>query len=392
MMIFSLFHWFPALFAGIYSFFYFKKVLLFFYSYVKGPAHGQKHQKDQGGPLFLQILPLLLALLIAFLCKNVWSAVALVVLHVLLMSFLLDVAAFVVRLVSQWLPMLQPKPSRYAFYSKVYRCGLLPLLITAIVFTYGTFNMERVTMTEYELSTDKAVQPYTIALLTDTHYDTIQDASALKEAVAQINEKHPDLVLLAGDIVDENTTKESMEEVFQLFGSMDSKFGVYYVYGNHDCQVYSAAPYFTGKELQSAIEGAGITILNDSYVEINDDLILAGRLDASLNNRLTDGENRYPVEKILQGVDPAKYILMMDHQPRDTEENAQAGVDLMVSGHTHAGQIWPVGWLISLMGTPNYGHHQEGSCHIIVSSGVAGWGFPIRTEGHCEYVMLQIQP
>ncbi len=86
------------------------------------------------------------------------------------------------------------------------------------------------------------------------------------------------------------------------------------------------------------------------------------------------------------------FLLTLDHQPLETAENAAAGVDLMLSGHTHAGQLFPVGYLTEWTGGMNYGLYQTGNFQSIVSSGFAGWGYGIRTQGHCEYVIVDIVP
>ena len=82
----------------------------------------------------------------------------------------------------------------------------------------------------------------------------------------------------------------------------------------------------------------------------------------------------------------------MDHQPGDLKENNRQGIDLQVSGHTHAGQIWPTGQLMQLLGINeiNYGYRKTGNLQTVVTSGMAGWGYPIRTGGHCEYVIIDV--
>ena len=82
---------------------------------------------------------------------------------------------------------------------------------------------------------------------------------------------------------------------------------------------------------------------------------------------------------------------MVDNQPVEAEDNAEAGVDLELSGHTHAGQIWPVGHFTEMAGQLNYGMYQRGKCKVIVSSGVAGWGYALRTQGDCEYMLINLK-
>lgn len=122
-------------------------------------------------------------------------------------------------------------------------------------------------------------------------------------------------------------------------------------------------------------------------MEIGNDLILSGRADAAWGN--TSG--RLSTQELLQGADRDKFLIVVDHQPVGAEENDAQGVDLELSGHTHAGQIWPVGVFTEWTGGLNYGEYYVGGCEVIVSSGFTGWGYPIRTQGHCEYVLITIE-
>lgn len=267
------------------------------------------------------------------------------------------------------------------------RSGIVPFLIVCLMFGYGAYNMTQLVRTEYTVTSDKFSHNYRIILITDTHYDTIQSPDVIKNKIEEMNALQPDFVVLGGDIVEEGTSKEAMQEVFQVLGNIDAKYGVYYVYGNHDKQPYTDQPAYTEKELEQAISSNGITILKDQWIAINDDLLLAGRDDAAWGNQ----SGRASVEELLQGADRKRYMVMLDHQPIEAEENAGQGVDLELSGHTHAGQIFPVGYISEWTGTLNYGEYQRDNCKVIVSSGATGWGYPIRTEGKCEYVVIDLE-
>ncbi len=329
-----------------------------------------------------RITAAILAGVLAWQCRNMWSFGTVVILHLVAFSLLSDMVVLIKRRFFS----SRKSGKAEAVFRKLYGYGLLPVMITGIVLTYGFFNMNHAVKTEYHLITEKKVGNYRIVLLTDIHYGTIQDTNVLKNKIKEINEQSPDLVVLGGDIVEEGTSKERMEEVFQVLSGIETKYGIYYVYGNHDRQPYTQNRSYTNEELEAAITGNGITILEDHYVEIEDDLILAGRGDAAWGNV----SGRASMEEILEEVNRKKYIIVADHQPIETEENDTQGVDLELSGHTHAGQIWPVGILSELTGILNYGEYDRGNCKVIVSSGFTGWGYPVRTEEHCEYVIINI--
>ncbi len=313
---------------------------------------------------------------------NVRWLSAIFALHMLLFYVLFDLLHIII------VNIFKRKERFISVWKIIHGCGLVPLIAAILVFGYGVWNMNHVVQTTYNLSTDKPIRSegYTVAMLTDIHYGTIQDSSVLLQAIDEINQIHPDIVILGGDIVEEGTSKEKMQEVFSMLGTLKSGFGVYYIYGNHDRQIYTSMRSYTFEELAQAIEGNGIKILDDGVVEIGGELILAGRSDAGWGN--TSG--RLTSDNLIGNADKNKYIIVADHQPIEAEQNDTAGADLQLSGHTHAGQIWPLGLFLEMSGL-NYGRYQEGDCTVIVSSGVTGWGYTFRTEQRCEYVIVNIK-
>lgn len=357
--------------AGLYIFFYSRRILRFW-------GMG----KTRRAKALANIISVAAGLMVFQLMGNLWGIYPVIILHIIIPSLGFDLLAGIISLGAKIINKQVPDK-----VSAIYRCGLIPMLIAVSLIAYGTKNMESYVETDYTLTTDKSIDDYTIVVISDTHYDTVQDPKLLEDAVEKINRKHPDLVILDGDIVEERTSNESMHRVFSLLGGIQSTYGTYYIYGNHDKQTYTDSPSYTETELAKTIEKNGIRILKDSYAEIGDDLILVGRDDAKWGN--TSG--RAEISTIVKDVDKGKYIVVADHQPIEVELEEQAGVDLLVSGHTHAGQIWPIGLINEWLGTYNYGQYQKGNLTVLVTSGFTGWGYPIRTQKHCEYVCVHIE-
>ena len=129
--------------------------------------------------------------------------------------------------------------------------------------------------------------------------------------------------------------------------------------------------------------------LAEDAAVINGDITLIGRSDPGFL-----AENRTEIRELLEKThaDPDTFWLVEDHQPLGLAKNAAAGVDLTVSGHTHARQIFPIGLLDRLVqfNEMNYGCREQNGMYAVVTSGICGWGYPIRTEAHSEYVWLEI--
>lgn len=304
-----------------------------------------------------------------------WGGVA--ILHLIAISLFLELVNFIIK---------KTLGSRRK-WETVYKSGILVFVIMALIFTYGYYNMHQIRRTDYRITSSKYQSGETlkIALMSDIHLGVTMQAQDLKDWCKQIQRQDPDIILLAGDIFDENTKREEMEQAAKVLGNMKSTYGVFYVYGNHDSNQYVEKPEYRSEDMRQALKEAGIYVLEDETVLAGDEICVIGRKDAG-------DKDRKSLQEIMEDVPDDKFYLLMDHQPGDLKENNRQGIDLQVSGHTHAGQIWPTGQLMELMGVNeiNYGYRKTGNLQTIVTSGMAGWGYPIRTGGHCEYVMIEV--
>ena len=127
-----------------------------------------------------------------------------------------------------------------------------------------------------------------------------------------------------------------------------------------------------------------ITVLRDEWVSVADDLVIFGREDAA-------GDSRKPLSDIADRPEGA-FVLSVDHSPYETKDIIESGADLQLSGHTHAGQLFPLRMVYDLAGYDAYGFYRHGNTNLYVSAGVSGWCFPLRTEAGCHYEVLTLQP
>ncbi len=329
------------------------------------------------------IISIIVFLAIALPAVQIYSVWFIILLHFTALLLLIDGVAFVVK-------RIKKSPVKSKVIKGIYRSGVIAMVITAIILGYGYYNIFQVVRTEYTINTDKKISHngYKIALLSDLHYGITLDQKQLNNVVDRINKEKPDIVVLDGDIVDENTTLKQMKEAFYTLGKINSTYGTYYVYGNHDKNVYTSTPNYSIKELSDTIKNSNIKILEDNVVTLNKEITLVGRADKG------DGNNkRKSIAELVKNVDKSQEIIVLDHQPLEYSEVEKQGSNLILSGHTHAGQIFPAGVVSSIfsINSLNYGNKQFGNMSAVVTSGVAGWGYPIRTEKHSEYVIINLK-
>lgn len=299
------------------------------------------------------------------------SIYTLAMLHFLVISAILDLVYVIFR--------------RNRVAGKICTTGVLAIGLTALVLGLGAYNMFHVVRTDYTFYSDKT-DGFTIVQLSDIHTTGVSTPEHLARYCDEISRLNPDFILLTGDIFEEETTLADLRTVCRLLGQLTCKQGIYFSYGNHDNAFYSSSPNYTPEDLRRELEKNGITVLQDQVATIGN-VALVGRIDISLDSQ------RKSTAQLLEGIDPENYIVVMDHQPLELEENAAAGVDLQLSGHTHGGQIFPLGVLTELItGRLNNGSRTIDNFTAITSSGFAGWGYPVKTEGRAEYVYIQVLP
>jgi hypothetical protein len=218
-----------------------------------------------------------------------------------------------------------------------------------------------------------------MVVVSDVHLGTIIGRDRLARIVEQVNDLRPDLVLFAGDVVDEDLAPVIRQNIGETLLSIRSRKGVYGITGNHE--------YIGGAEQACAyLEAHGIRMLRDTCVEIEGGIVIAGREDRS--SRQFGGKRRKSLDVLLAGVDPHAPLILMDHQPFDLQEASAQGVDLQLSGHTHHGQLWPFNYITSAIYEVSWGYVRKGSTHFYVSSGVGTWGPPVRTGNRPEIVEI----
>ena len=326
----------------------------------------------------------IIAILSFLFCLNIWSMAALLIFYLFISSLIADLILVIRKYVI--------KEKHLNSIPKIHKNGLLAIIIFASIIIGSVYGMNHIELTEYNITTDKIDnESYSILFVSDVHYGSVQNTQLVKDNILKMNNLKPDIVVLGGDIVDERTTKDDMQEIFEELGKINSTYGTYYIFGNHDRQPY-AIDYengnrtFTDSDLNQTIEKNKIKILNDNKITINNDIVLVGRSDAEWEDTI----DRIDVNEILNESDLSKYIVVLDHQPVEYEENAQEGVDLQLSGHTHGGQVFPYGMIYDLSDRLNYGEYEIKDMKQIVSSGLTGWGWPMRNEAKCEYVLINI--
>jgi predicted MPP superfamily phosphohydrolase len=118
----------------------------------------------------------------------------------------------------------------------------------------------------------------------------------------------------------------------------------------------------------------------------DDSFYVVGREDLTINQ--FTNLKRKELSEIVEGIDPSKPMILLDHQPAKLEQAEKNGIDLQLSGHTHNGQLWPFNFITRMVYELSWGYKQKGSTHYYVSSGVGGWGPPIRTVNRPEIISI----
>lgn len=290
--------------------------------------------------------------------------------------FILTIVAFKTHFVTSFYGLFIGLWSLFTIVEQIlfHTISISSIAISSCIFAilyllYGFFKMNHVKKKEYTI--DSQNLDLDIVQISDLHIGSGLCKSVFKKNIQKINKENPDLILITGDIVDESTKQTDFIEALEFLQRLKAKIGKYYILGNHDWNT----AFFKQK-----MEEAGFILLEDQQVDF-DTFSIIGRKDA------------FQTRKSLDAYHYDTYTILCDHQPVDLQTSAQYTIPLELCGHTHNGQIWPTGLFARWFHENElvYGHKQIQSTHIIVTSGFGGWGYPIRTQGQSEYVLIHIR-
>ncbi len=270
-----------------------------------------------------------------------------------------------------------------------YIAGRFALAITAAYMCFGWYSAHNIVITEYSLTTDKTAEPLRIVQVSDSHLGSSSTLSAQKfeKCIDEINSLSPDIVVITGDFVDDSTERSQMLMGCEALSRLETTGGVYFVWGNHDSGYSSAEKRgWTAEELKDNLEGNGVAVLEDECISIGNGYTVVGRKDRSQGAQIA--------ESIVGSVDSDEYIIVLDHQPHDYDGLAASGADLVLSGHTHGGQLIPVLSAGELFGVNDatYGLERRRDTDFIVSSGIGCWSLRFKTGCVSEIVVIDVDP
>ncbi len=300
-------------------------------------------------------------------------------LYFILIAIFIDLA----RAINYFLHIIPQ--SFYVDYQKTKVILLLSTLaLVSIIVVIGFINARTPVIRKLELHIGKVVngdKSLNIVMASDIHLGTIIAKRKANRLVASINELHPDIVLFAGDVVDEDLAPVINNNLGVNLLQIRSKLGVYAITGNHE--------YIGGVEpAVKYLREHGVTMLRDTAIFIGERFYLVGREDRDRSR--FSGKNRKELAELMQLVSPGYPVILLDHQPFNLEHSVEQGIDLQLSGHTHHGQLWPFNHITNAIYEISCGYKLIGNTHFYVSTGFGTWGPPVRLGNRPEIVQIKL--
>ena len=338
---------------------------------------------------WLRRLLAVLPLLVFFICA-VFDTVnsIIVLLHLIMFSLVAD------GLYALWRAFVrhirrnvrEQRPGRPEEYRPYWR-GIFVICFTAIYLSVCWYLAHHVWITRYDLTTEKSLgqESLKVVLIADSHTGATFDGDGFAKEMEKVQKENPDIVLIAGDFVDDGTSRKDMLRCCRALGELKTTYGVYYSFGNHD-KGYFRGRSFSYEEMTAELRANDVTVLEDEAVLVNDSFYIIGRKDRS-------EESRMDMQELVKDLDREKYMIVIDHQPNDYKAEAEAGVDLVVSGHTHGGQLIPINYIGEWIGVNDstYGYKKKEATDFVVTSGISDWAIRFKSGTKSEIVVMQIR-
>ncbi|MDR3602835.1 MAG: metallophosphoesterase [Desulfosporosinus sp.] len=260
------------------------------------------------------------------------------------------------------------------------------LTLMTVLLIWGSRNAWSTVVRSHSIQIEKNVADLSqlrIAVASDLHLGNIIGKRHLKRMVERINAMEPDLILLPGDVLDDSIEPFIRDRMSEMLKELKAKYGVFAVLGNHE--------YYGGaiEQYVGLMESIGIQVLQDEIREVDQAFYVVGRKDRTAESM--DLEGRQSITALLAELDTSRPVIVIDHQPFGFDLAARYGVDLLLCGHTHRGQIAPGHWITKRLYELDWGYMRKEQMHVVVSSGYGTWGPPIRLASRSEIIELVVK-
>ncbi len=257
-------------------------------------------------------------------------------------------------------------------------------ILVCFVLVIGTYNAFVPTIRNYTIDINKhanGLKNIKCAMISDVHMGELIGKDRLIKAVKIINEMQPDIVVIAGDLIDNDIAPIKRENSLEPLKDIKSKYGTFAVLGNHE--YYGS----TSDEIEKMLSDYNVTVLRDKKVLVADSFYVVGREDKTVN---TFGGQRKALQQLTTDIDKSLPVILIDHQPNSLEDARKDKIDLQLSGHTHAGQFFPISLITKAMFEKHWGYLKDNDFNLIVSSGYGTWGPSVRIGSQSEILDINI--
>jgi len=295
-------------------------------------------------------------------------------LYALLYLFLLIVG---VAILGKTVRKLQLLPESFIQHPAIKIIYLIAVIIgTIMILIEGNIRFNKIVVNSYNIEVKAkgtGIKSLKICLVADMHLNNNTRSSFITDYVEHVSSINPDILLYGGDILEFNQiSKSTMDEFDKQLSTLKPKYGKFIVGGNHDPFKYNGYD-----------EKTDMTFLMDTVVKVANSFYLIGLKYRSSEKR--------PILKMKELVKENLPIFLIDHSPSQLALAAKNNIDIQLSGHTHYGQLWPFNYIVKLLYELPWGYKKINNTHFFVTSGIQGWGAPIRTVGQSEIMVINVK-
>lgn len=288
--------------------------------------------------------------------------------------FMLILFVDLFRIINSFAPIADKETVRGIFHHNALT-AVTGLGITALILLYGNWQYHNKKRSHITIKTEKIDKPMRIVGISDLHLGYTISKKELNRWAELINAENPDMVIIGGDLVDNQLRPVWMHSLDKELRKINAPLGIYACTGNHE--------YISGiKNSADFYARSGITLLRDSIFQTNG-LTIIGREDHSRKNRKT-------LPELIKNSDNRTFSILLNHQPYDLDEAVREGIDFQFSGHTHRGQVFPASLIADKIFELSHGYLQKKNTHFYVSSGLGIWGGKFRIGTRSEYLVLDL--